>query len=92
MFSIQELFSTERFHHDALNTGNNCWFSHDVTKIQTTKLSSLLIFYFHGVLEQLKSKDLQEVTGRTSSPALNLGKPFSYICSIEENSLGDLTV
>ena len=54
MFSIQELFSTEQFHHDALNTGNNCWFSHDVTKIQTTKLSSLLIFYFHGVLEQLK--------------------------------------
>ena len=69
MFSIQELFSTERFHHDVLNTGNNCWFSHDVTKIQITKLSSLLIFYFHGILEQLKSKDLQEVTGCTSSPA-----------------------
>ena len=32
-----------------------CWFSHDVTKIQTTKLSSLLRFYFHGVLEQLKT-------------------------------------
>ena len=62
-------FSTERFHHDALNTGNNCWFSHDVTKTQTTKLSSQLIFYFHGISEQLKSKDLQEVTGRTSSPA-----------------------
>ena len=31
-----------------------CWFSHDVTKIQTTKLSILLRFYFHGVLEQLK--------------------------------------
>ena len=30
-----------------------CWFSHDVTKIQTTKLSILLRFYFHGVLEQL---------------------------------------
>ena len=28
-----------------------CWFSHDVTKIQTTKLSILLRFYFHGVLE-----------------------------------------
>ena len=32
-----------------------CWFSHDVTKIQTTKLSILLRFYFHGVLEQLKT-------------------------------------
>ena len=34
---------------------NNCWFSHDVTKIQTTILSILLRFYFHGVLEQLKT-------------------------------------
>ena len=33
----------------------NCWFSHEVTKIQTTKLSILLRFYFHGVLEQLKT-------------------------------------
>ena len=32
-----------------------CWFSHDVTKIQTTKLSILLRFYFHGILEQLKT-------------------------------------
>ena len=32
-----------------------CWFSHDVTKIQTTKLSILLRFYFHGVLGQLKT-------------------------------------
>ena len=31
-----------------------CWFSHDVTKIQTTKLSILLRFYFHDGLEQLK--------------------------------------
>ena len=68
MFSIQELFSTERFHHDALNTGNNCWFSHDVTRIQTTKLSSLLIFYFHGVLEP-GIRAAEKVTGRTSSPA-----------------------
>ena len=30
------------------------WFSHDVTKIQTTKLSILLRFYFHDVSEQLK--------------------------------------
>ena len=26
-----------------------CWFSHDVTKIQTSKLLILLIFYFHDV-------------------------------------------
>ena len=32
-----------------------CWFSHDVTKIQTTKLSILLRFYFHDVLEQVKT-------------------------------------
>ena len=32
-----------------------CWFSHDVTKIQTTKLSMLLRFYFHVVLEQVKT-------------------------------------
>ena len=35
-------------------TFSYCWFPHDVTKIQTTKLSTLLRFYFHGVLEQLK--------------------------------------
>ena len=33
----------------------NCWFSHDVTKIQTTKLSIEPIFYFHDELEQLKT-------------------------------------
>ena len=32
-----------------------CWFSHDVTKIQTTKLSILPRFYLHYVLEQLKT-------------------------------------
>ena len=32
-----------------------CWFLHDVTKIQTTKLLMLLRFYFHGVLELLKT-------------------------------------
>ena len=26
-----------------------CWFSHDVTNIQTTKLFILLIFYLHDV-------------------------------------------
>ena len=33
----------------------NCWFSHGVTKIQTTKLSILPRFYFHDALEQLKT-------------------------------------
>ena len=34
----------------------NCCFSHDdVTKIHTTKLSILLRFYFHDILEQLKN-------------------------------------
>ena len=32
-----------------------CWFSHDATKIQTSKLLILLIFYFHDVQEQLKA-------------------------------------
>ena len=31
------------------------WFSHDVTKIQSTKLSIILRFYFHDALEQLKN-------------------------------------
>ena len=30
-------------------------FSHDVTKIQTTKLSILLSFYFYEVLQHLKT-------------------------------------
>ena len=30
-------------------------FSHDVTKIQTKKLSILPTFYFHDALEQLKT-------------------------------------
>ena len=33
----------------------NCWFSHDVTKIQAKKLSILPRFYFHDALEQLKN-------------------------------------
>ena len=32
-----------------------CWFSHDVTKIQTKKLSILPRFYFHDALEELKT-------------------------------------
>ena len=34
---------------------NNCWFSHHVTKFQTSELLILLRFYFHDVLEQLKT-------------------------------------
>ena len=33
----------------------NCWFSHDVAKIKTKKLSILPRFYFHDALEQLKT-------------------------------------
>ena len=32
-----------------------CWFSHDVTKFQTSELLILLRFYLHDVLEQLKT-------------------------------------
>ena len=32
-----------------------CWFSLDVTKVQTTKLSMLPRFYVYDVLEQLKT-------------------------------------
>ena len=35
--------------------GRYCWFSHDGTKIQTTKLWILLRFYFQDVLERLKT-------------------------------------
>ena len=31
------------------------WFLHDITKIQTKKLSLLLSFYFHVVLQHLKT-------------------------------------
>ena len=34
---------------------DNCRFSHDVTKIQTTRLLILLIFYLNEVEEQLKT-------------------------------------
>ena len=32
-----------------------CWFSHDVTKIQTEKISILPEFFFHDALGQLKT-------------------------------------
>ena len=33
----------------------DCWFSHDVTKFQTSELLILPRFYLHDVLEQLKT-------------------------------------
>ena len=33
----------------------NSWFSHYVTEIQTNKLSLLLSFHFHVILEHLKT-------------------------------------
>ena len=35
--------------------GKYCWFSHDVTKFQTSELLILLRCYFHDVQEQLKT-------------------------------------
>ena len=63
ILSVQDgAFNTKRDRKCLKETGgerrrysHNCWFSHDVTKSQTTKLSILLRFYFHGVLEQLKT-------------------------------------
>ena len=41
---------------DDIDKNNNCWFSHDVTKIQNSKLSNILRrCYFHDVLEELKT-------------------------------------
>ena len=40
---------------DKVTLNKYCWFSHDVTKIQTKKISILPRFYFHDALEQLKT-------------------------------------
>ena len=50
--SVQS-FSTFGF--DPRTKTSYCWFSHDVTKIQTKNLSILSRFYFHDALEQLKT-------------------------------------
>ena len=39
----------------ALKSDIPCWCSHDVTKIQTKKLSILPSFYVHDALVQLKT-------------------------------------
>ena len=40
---------------ESVNLIGYCWFSHDVTKFQTSELLILQRFYFHDVLEQLKT-------------------------------------
>ena len=40
---------------DSIASQYYCWFSHDVTEMQTKKLSILPRFYFHDALEQLKT-------------------------------------
>ena len=54
--SLQSYFFQKEFFGELIVFRNlNCWFSHDVTKIQTKKLSILPRSYFHDVLEQLKT-------------------------------------
>jgi len=56
---MQMFFVVQFVYIVAIKTQNrrpsNCRVSHDVTKIQTTKLLILLIFYFNEVEEQLKA-------------------------------------
>ena len=40
---------SKKVDNDFMTSVGNCRFSHDVTKIQTTKLLILLIFYFNDV-------------------------------------------
>ena len=48
--------STEDCSYNQAEFSKYCWFSHDVTKIQTKKLSILITrFYFRDALEQLKT-------------------------------------
>ena len=52
---MHSLSSVVSKNHTRFQTKMGKVFSRDVTKIQTTKLSILLRFYFHDVLEQLKT-------------------------------------
>ena len=64
------------------------WFSHEVTEIQTTKLSILLRFYFHDALEQLKTGAHQM---EPPSPIQALGvNPFPSRFIIRTVPRGDL--
>ena len=49
------VFTDTKSANEKRNDANIVGFSHDVTKIQTTKVSILLRFQFHRVLEQLKT-------------------------------------
>ena len=47
-----------------LQSEPHTWFSHDVTKIQTKKVSLVPSFYFHVVLQHLKTLALyKQITG-----------------------------
>ena len=50
-----ENFSQVRPMPSGLILSPHSWFSHDVTKSQTKKLSLLLSFYFHVILDHLKN-------------------------------------
>ena len=52
--TLRNAFRTERRRENFAPGDFHCWFSHDVTKIQTKKLSILPRFYFHDALEHLK--------------------------------------
>ena len=52
-FSVLKYLALEP--HSPPTSAPYCWFSHDVTKIQTKKLSILPRFYFHDALQQLKA-------------------------------------
>ena len=56
----------------------NCWFSHDVTKMQTKKLSILPRFYFHDALEQLKTNFHTNFLFKRI-----LGFVIEYTCTLE---------
>ena len=49
------MFTDTKSANEKRNDANIVGFSHDVTKIQPTKVSILLRFYLYGVLEQLKT-------------------------------------
>ena len=49
------IVSTTKFSIVIGSPGAYCWFSHDITKFQTSELLILLRFYFHDVLELLKT-------------------------------------
>ena len=72
LYQIEDVFFVNGTQHT-----DYCWFSHDVTKIQTTKLSILQRLYFHGVLEQLLPKTIDrppEWSWKTLDIAVSLEK------------------